>query len=187
MAETKQTNTQKLVFTAVMLALATALSVIPAIQLPFGGKTTIASMVPILLIVFKYDFKWSLLSTFTYSVIQLLLSVAKVLGWGLSPVVLIGCLALDYILAYTVLVVAHPFRKSGVSAIIGSAVALAARFIVHLISGMVLWGYITEKGFIGALWYSITYNGAYMLPELILTVIVMAALVSTKAYKKIVD
>lgn len=184
----KQETIKKLTITAVMIALSTVLSVIPAIQLPFGGKTTFASMLPIMLVVLKYDFKWGLFSTFLYSVIQLFLSLAKVLSWGLSPIVLIGCLLLDYILAYTVLIFAGAFKKQGKAGIIGGVtLALAARYIVHLISGMLLWGYITKKGFWGALWYSIGYNATYMLPELIITLIILAALLSTNAYKKIME
>lgn len=184
----KQETTKKLTFTAVMLALSTVLSMIPAIQLPLGGKTTLASMLPVILVVLKYDFKWGFFTSFLYSVIQLGLSLAKVLGWGLSPMVLIGCLLLDYILAYTVLIFAGCFKKQGKGGIIaGVVLALAARYIVHVISGMVLWGYVSEKGFWGAVWYSVSYNATYMLPELIVTLVIVIALISTNAYKRIME
>ncbi|MBQ7288750.1 MAG: energy-coupled thiamine transporter ThiT [Clostridia bacterium] len=184
----KSKHIQKLTFTAVMLALSTVLSVIPAIQLPFGGKTTFASMLPVMLVVLKYDWKWGFFTPFVYSVIQLGLSLAKVLSWGLSPIVLVGCLLLDYILAYTVLVFAGSFKKRGKTGVIaGVSLALVSRYIMHLLSGMLLWDYITEMGFWDALWYSITYNATYMLPELIITLLILTALLSTKAYKKIME
>ena len=184
----KQETIKKITFTAVMIALATVLSVIPAIQLPLGGKTTLASMLPVMLVVLKYDFKWGLFTTFLYSVIQMCLSIAKVLSWGLSPLLLVGCILLDYIFAYTVLIFAGSFKKHGKAGVIGGVtLALAARYIMHVISGMLLWDYVSEMGFWGALWYSLGYNATYMLPELVLTLIIVAALLSTNAYKKIME
>lgn len=184
----KNGTIKKITFTAIMIALGTALSALPVIQMPFGGKMTIVSMLPVMLVVLKYDFKWGLFSTFLYSVIQMFLSLAEVLGWGLSPLSLVACIMLDYILAYTVLVLAGCFKKHGkVGVIIGVIVALLARYLMHIISGMVLWGYVTEKGFWGALWYSLGYNGAFMIPELIFTPIVVGLLLASGAYRKIME
>ena len=184
----KKENVSKLTLTAVMIALSTVLSVIPAIQLPFGGKTTFASMLPVMLVVLKYDFKWGLFTTFLYSVIQLGLSLGKVLSWGLAPIVLIGCLLLDYILPYTALVLAGSFKARGRAGVIGGvSLALVLRYLFHVLSGIVLWDYITEMGFWGAVVYSLGYNATYMLPELVITLIVLVALLSTSAYKKIME
>ena len=185
----KKENLKRLVLTAIMLGLATALSVIPIFpEPPMGGKITLASMLPIILIVLKYDFKWGLFTTITYSVIQMLLSFAEVLSWGLSAEIFIGVLALDYILPYAFLFVAGVFKKYGkVGVMAGSALALFVRFSFHSLSGMVLWDYITEMGFWGAFTYSALYNGGYMLPELVITEIILGALIATKAYKKIIN
>ncbi len=184
----KRENVSKLTLTAVMIALSTVLSVIPAIQLPFGGKTTLASMLPVMLVVLKYDFKWGLFTSSFYSVIQLCLSLAKVLSWGLSPIVLIGCLLFDYILPYTALILAGSFKKAGKAGIIGGvSLALVVRYLFHVLSGIVLWDYITEMGFWGAVVYSLGYNATYMLPELIVTLIVLVTLLSTNAYKRIME
>ena len=184
----KKENLQRLVLTAVMLGLATALSMIPIFpEPPMGGKITLASMLPIILIVLKYDFRWGLFTTFTYSVIQAMLSFAEVLSWGLSAEIFVGVLLLDYILPYTFLFVAGLFKKYGnLGAMVGTVLALVCRFLFHFLSGMVLWDYITEMGFWGAFGYSVLYNGGYMLPELVVTAVVMGALIATKTYSKII-
>ncbi len=184
----KKENLKRLALTAVMIALAAVLSEFPIVPLPlaFGGKATLASMLPIILIVLKYDFKWGFFTAFTYSVVQMGLSLAKVLSWGLSPIILVGCIMLDYILPYTVLCFAGVFKKKGnVGVMLSATLAMVLRFVMHLFSGLLLWDYITEMGFWGALWYSVTYNGSFMLPEIVITLGVLAALIATKAYKRI--
>lgn len=179
-------TTEKLVVSAMFIALSTVLSVIPAIQLPLGGKATILSMLPVMLIPLRYDFKWGVLTSFVYAVIQMALSFAKVLSWGLTPIVLIAAFLLDYIFAYWVLCFAGAFKKLGYKGhVLGVCVALVLRFLMHFISGIVLWGDIVSDG-IGAIIYSITYNGSYMLPELIFTIIALIILMKTNAYKRIV-
>ena len=183
----KKENLKRLVLTAVMLGLATALSVIPIFpEPPMGGKITLASMLPVILIVLKYDFKWGVLTTVTYSVIQLLLSLGEVLSWSLSGEIFLGVVFLDYILPYAFLFTAGAFKKYGnPGVLVGAGLALVIRFVFHFISGMVLWDYVTDMGFWGAVSYSTLYNGGYMLPELVITELILAALIATKAYKKI--
>ena len=55
--------------------------------------------------------------------------------------------------------------------------AMAARFLCHFFSGTVLFGTFG----LNDVWYSITYNGSYMLPEAILTI---AALLILSAIPK---
>lgn len=179
-------KTEKITFTAIMLALSTALSLIPAIQLPLGGKATLASMLPVILAVRKYGTGWGIFTAVTYSLIQLALSFAKVLSWGLAPAVFIGCVLFDYLLPYSALMLSGLFKHSGKKgALFAAATALAVRFLFHFLSGLILWGYITEKGLMGAVIYSAAYNGAFMLPELFVTLAALAALIGTGAYDRI--
>ena len=100
--------------------------------------------------------------------------------------------ALDYVLAYTLLGLGGLFRnkvkKTGLSLMLGSLVALGGRYLAHILSGYILFSgwaewFFTQEGFPGwgadlvaslspsALgWvYSIVYNGMYMIPEILLT------------------
>lgn len=169
-----QTNTSrrttKLVTAAIMIALATVLSMIKVIQMPMGGSITLLSMLPICIVSIKYGVKFGLATSFAYSLIQLALDFSAALSWGLSKKALVTCFLVDYILAFSALGLAGAFRKkryAGVCA--GVAVAVILRFICHVISGGVIFDIWCEWD--NAWLYSIAYNGAFMLPEMILTMV----------------
>lgn len=175
---------------AIMLALASVLSRIKVFELPWGGAVTLLSMLPVCLFSVHYGIKKGLMVSFLYSLIQLFLSLGAVLSWGLSAFTLVACLLIDYIAAFTVLGFAGMFRSKGVPGwITGTAIAVVFRFCVHFISGVILWksygelwnGFSTDNVYI----YSLLYNGAYMLPEMILTCIGAALLYKSPATKKL--
>ncbi|HBE14417.1 MAG TPA: proton-coupled thiamine transporter YuaJ [Clostridiales bacterium] len=170
---------------AIMIALGTGLSMIKIFELPWGGSITLISMLPVCLLAIRYGVFWGLGAAYVYAVLQLLLSVATVMGWGLSTSVLIACLLLDYILAYTVLGFAGMFRKHGkVGIITGVYLAMGLRLLCHIISGVVLFAVCCPEGW-SPLFYSIVYNGAYMVPETIITVLVLVFLASLPQTKRI--
>lgn len=89
---------------AVMIALATVLSFIKVYNLPWGGSITLLSMLPIAVYSIRYGVAKGIGASFVYSLIQLIQGATEGLfGWGLSSVMLIACILLDYIAAYTVL------------------------------------------------------------------------------------
>ncbi len=170
-------KTKILVEGALMIALATVLSFIQFIKLPWGGSITPLSMLPIVLFSIRRGLKAGLGVSFLFSLIQFVQGITDGLfSWGLTPASLIACIFLDYILAFTVLGLAGLFRKKGLAGwILGIAFAILLRFAMHFLSGVVIWksfgelwgGFFTENTVL----YSLLYNGAYMLPELIFTVI----------------
>ena len=201
---------RRLTESGMMIALATAISFVcslipvPPFNFPFGGGITIAGMLPIILIAYLYGTRWGLLTGFVYSLIQMLLGHATVSslflpveegGMQLGAALLI-C-AIDYIVAYTALGLGGIFRKrlSPVKALVlGSIVALATRYLCHIVSGAVFYGVWAEwfftldgiyetigKGILDtfhgsslSILYSVVYNGCYMIPELIITPAVAA-------------
>lgn len=58
----QKNKTRRLIETAVMLALATVLSVLKIAELPYGGSVTFASMLPLAIIAYRYGAGWGLLS-----------------------------------------------------------------------------------------------------------------------------
>ena len=161
---------------ALMLALAVVLSYIKFFSLPFDGSITLFSMLPICLISIKYGISWGLGTAFCYSWFQIL--QGGVFGWGLTPTMLIASLFLDYILAFSVLGLAGIFRKKGYLGMLAGVVMVCAlRFLVHFLAGVILWANLEQFVAFGREWvghpvlYSICYNGIYMLPETILTVV----------------
>ena len=167
----QNTNTKRMVLTALCISLATVLSMVKVWKMPLGGSVTLLSMLPIAMLSIEYGIKWGLSSAFLYSVFQFFLDFGEVLSWGLTPAILIGTIIFDYLLAYTALGISGVFRSKGLKGICsGILISLLIRFTSHIISGTILFANWCPEGW-NALIYSICYNGAYMLPEMIATMI----------------
>ena len=86
---------------------------------------------------------------------------------------------LDYLLAFTALGLAYAFAKPFGNRLVGVAVGTFGvcflRFICSFLSGWLLWGSYKDSYDWAVnlpVWlYSLIYNGTYMLPETILTVV----------------
>lgn len=176
---------------AIMIALATVLSFIVIYHLPWGGSITLLSMLPICIYGIKYGMKRGLLVSFIFSVIQLFQGISEGLfGWGLTPAALIGCIFLDYIIAFSVIGLSGMFRNKGLVGWVGGiVVALLIRYLCHYLSGAIifgscglLWeGFSTEN-----IWlYSFLYNGSFMLPETVFTAIGAFILLKVPQTKKL--
>ena len=197
MSELKSKNYLKnLSLSAIFIALSTVLSLIKIWKMPLGGSVTLLSMLPIVMLSIMLGLKWGMASAFVYSLIQLALGIALdgILGWGLTPVMLIGTICLDYVLAFSVLGVAGIFRKKGISGIaIGSVTALLLRFLCHFLSGVVIFKNLEQFEIFGnvltnrPILYSICYNGFYMLPEIIITTVGAILIFNTSQIKKIIN
>lgn len=174
------TNISKIVECAIMIALATVLSYLTIFSAPMGGTITAFSQVPIVIIGYRYGFKWGTFTGVVYGILQMLLqglgNFAYVKGIG-SYLILI---LFDYIIAFAVLGIGGAiFRKAIKQQVLsigmGAVVASALRFLSHFISGVTIWG--EYAGGWKSVWtYSFGYNGFYMLFEGIITVVGVVAL-----------
>lgn len=174
-----------------MLALATVLSFVRVYKLPWGGSITLLSMLPICVYSIKRGVKPGMMVSFLFALIQFGQGIMDGLfSWGLTPVMLIGCILLDYLLPFSVLGLAGMFRKKNFPGwIVGITVSILLRFVMHFLSGVIIWKSM------GALWegfstenfalYSLLYNGCYMLPELVFTLIGAVILLKTPVIKKL--
>lgn len=168
----KISNIQMLTESAIMLALSVALNELTPIQFPFGGSVTFFSQLPILIIGYRYGIRQGLLTGFTMGVVEMLFGLKNfsyVTGIG-SYLILIFA---DYIIAFSVLGLGAMFKKKiknqALSLAAAGAVVSVLRFVCHFVSGATIWsGYAEDTP---VLIYSLTYNGGYMLPELIMTVV----------------
>ena len=199
MSTQKKFNTERLVISAIFIALASVLSVLQPFSLPQGGGITILSMLPIVILSYRYGMGWGFISAFTYSIVQMLLGFKTVSAFFMPGddqqiwyKAIIICL-LDYVIAYTVIGLGGLFRKkanASVALCLGSVVALSVRYIVHIISGAIFFAAWAEWWFTDvmggdfgaqvladysgaglAMFYSVIYNGLYMIPEILLTAI----------------
>lgn len=158
---------------AIMIALATLLSVFTVYKLPFGGSVTLFSQLPIIIIAYRYGTKQGLFTGLVMGVLQLLLG-AENLSYVTGLLAVLILVFADYIVAFGVLGLSGIFRKRfknpALELSLGAAVTSFIRYICHIISGATIWkGYAPEST--SALSYSIKYNASYMIPELIVTVI----------------
>ena len=201
-------KTKKLVITSMLIAIATVLSFIPLIKLPFGGSVTPASMMPVVLMAYLFGVKKGLFGAFVYSLVQLFIGLDTVSAFFLpgdaqmSVVSAVIVCFLDYIVAYTCLGLAGIFRCDGKDSlprlVAGVAFACIMRYLVHIVSGAVFFGVWADWFFADStglasieslkpfcdwvmhtfsgsglsVFYSVIYNGAYMIPETIITLIV---------------
>lgn len=197
----QNTKTQRLIVSALLLAIATVLSIIQIFKLPFGGGITLVSMLPIVIIAYRYGTAWGLFAAFVGSLLQMLTGFDTVSSFflpGDNQLILwqaIFVLFMDYIVAYTAVGLGGVFRNKiknpSLALCLGAIFALFLRYIAHIISGAVVFGiwaewFFTQEGFysIGSqimnsfsgtslsVVYSVFYNGLYMIPEIILTGIV---------------
>ena len=180
-------TTQQLVVSAVMIALAAILSMIKVWAMPLGGSVTLLSMLPIVIISIRYGVKWGFVTSFLYAIVQIFMNLGVMMSWGMTPAIWIGCLVFDYLVAYGILGIAGLFRDRGViGACAGITLALVLRFVSHFISGSIFFDVWCPEGW-NVYWYSICYNGTYMLPELIFTLVASILLFQLPAWKKIAD
>lgn len=166
---TKKTNIQRLTESAVMLAFSVVLSQIKIASLPFGGSVTAFSMLPLIIIAYRYGIKWGVFTCSVYGLIQMVMDL-NYFSYATSLFAAIMILLFDYIIAFGVLGFAGAFRNrinnQAVALALGTVLVCALRYICHDITGFSVW-YIFAEGEL--LKYVLTYNASYMLPEALAT------------------
>jgi len=164
----KRTNARMLVEAGVMIALAQVLSYIVIYQLPQGGSVTAGSMVPIMFFAVRWGNIKGILAGAVYGILQFILGPK----WSFHIISIL----FDYIIAFACLGLAGSFRYRGIAGILsGTFVAVLGRFICHVISGAVVFASFAPEG--QNPWiYSILYNGGFLLPELIVSMVIIGIL-----------
>ncbi len=153
-----QTNVRRLTEGAVAVALASVLARIIVWEMPQGGSITAASMVPIFVFALRWGAGWGALAGVAFG---LLSNIGRF--FVATPVQF----ALDYLVAFAALGLAGLFPRQP---ILGVPAGGAGRYLAHVVSGVVFFASYAPKG-TSPLIYSILYNGAYMLPEVVISVI----------------
>lgn len=158
---------------AVMVALATVLSMLPLMEMPYGGSITVASALPILVLSYRRGVRYGVLSAVLYSALQLLTGL-KHLSFFTTWYSILAVILLDYLLAFTAIGLGGLFRRlfsSQANALtVGALSVSAVRYILHTIAGATVWAGISIPTS-ATLIYSISYNATYMLPETLVLVI----------------
>ncbi|WP_163192749.1 energy-coupled thiamine transporter ThiT [Clostridium thermarum] len=156
----------------IVIALSTVLSMIAIVKMPYGGSVTLASMVPIILLSMVHGPEIGLLAGFLYGIVQFILG-----PYVLHPIQVL----FDYPLPFMALGLAGYFKDNK---ILGTVTAVGSRFLFHYLAGIIFWGSYAAEYNMSPYVYSFLYNGAYLLPELIISAVIIK-LVPINNLKKI--
>ena len=157
---------------AIMIAIAQVLSMIKLWEMPWGGSVVLA-MVPLVFFAVRWGLKQGLLVSFTFGLLQLIfdgvfaISIPSMLG--------------DYIVAFGVIGLAGLAKGQKLNWLTGTLYAGIARFLVHWVVGATVWAMYMPDIFLGMNmsnpWiYSALYNACYMVPNILVTAVVLALL-----------
>lgn len=163
----KKFSTKVLVEGGIMLGLAMALSYVKIYNLPNGGSVTAGSMVPILLFAYRHGMAKGLVVGAAFGLLQFIFGPM----YSFHPISIL-C---DYVLAFAMLGLGGVFGKGLYQGLAGVTLAVALRFVNHVISGVVVFASYAPAGQ-NPVVYSSIYNASYMIPELIISLMLFGLL-----------
>ena len=168
-------TTKQLTYSAVALALAMVCSMIKFANLPMGGSVTLCSMLFIVLIGYWFGPYVGLTTAFAYGLLQF---VVEPIFYTLPQMLI------DYPLAFGALGLAGFFagKKHGLQ--LGYLVGVIGRYIFAVISGVVFFGAYAPEG-TPAIVYSLGYNATYIVPEAVITLIIISIPAVSKALAQV--
>ena len=155
-----------------MIALSTVFSLIKVVEMPYGGSVTLASMLPIVIAVFRHGAAWGVGTALVNSAVQLLLGLNS-LSYFSTWQSIVAIILLDYIVAFGVFALSGVFKRiekrQNYAFLYGVLLSSVLRYVCHVISGATVWAGLSIPTN-AALIYSLSYNATYMLPETIILV-----------------
>jgi len=156
-------TTKMLINISLMLAMATVLHYLRIYHFPQGGSVTLGAMIPLLLISFRYGAGVGALAGFIFGLINLLQD-----PFILHPIQVL----FDYPLPFMAIGLAGIFQRK---IFLSTLLAFCGRFLCHFISGVVFFASYAPEG-MSPIIYSITANATYLVPELIITCLILKIL-----------
>ena len=171
---------------AILIAAAEVLSLLKLYEFPQGGSITL-EMLPIFLYCIRWGLRPGLTASAAYGILQL---VTGIYAWTWQSV--LG----DYLIPFTLLGICGVFRAfpGGVylkikgelhlfpcDVYLGTLAGAAARFLSHWVTGATVWAIYMPDEFFGMTmtspwFYSLLYNGSYMILDTALCLIVFAVM-----------
>lgn len=163
----KRFNVRMITEGGMMIALSVLLSYIKLYQLPNGGSVTAGSMIPLMIFAIRWGVGPGLLVGGTYGLIDFILK-----PYFYHPLQFL----LDYPVAFALLGLAGlgylSNKSNGYGKLsIGILLGIAGRAISHTLSGVIF--FAEYAGDQNPWIYSIIYNMTYLVPELIISLLVL--------------
>lgn len=166
----KKVNTWMIVEGGICIALFMVLKQIKLFEMPMGGSITAGAMVPLFFFAYRWGGIYGILAGVVAGVLDFILGTK----YSFHPVSLL----FDYPIAYGFLGVAGFFGKKASSKVAGAFLGVLGRFACHVLSGVVVfYSYAEGKN---PLLYSMAYNGTFLLPELIISMVILIPLLYIK-------
>lgn len=132
----------------------------------FGGSLSLV-MIPLVLCAVRWGVGYGLASGLVFGTLKYFFSNGFAITWE--------SMLLDYSIAYMMLGLAGLLKGKSGTAWLAALIGCIGRFVVHFISGVTIYAEYVEPIFgwngSSSVIYSVLYNGSYMLPNTILTVL----------------
>ena len=168
-----RTNLRALCEAAIFVAIAVVLNLIRIDVLPQGGSVNL-TLIPLAFIAIRWGPGWGLGAGFVFGFIKAITGGGFAWGWQ--------ALLLDYFLAGTVIGLAGLFYRKGSGWPVVAVMAGGyAQYAVHWLAGGLIWADWMPPEFLGMpmanpWFYSLIYNGVYMLPNILICAVVTGLL-----------
>ncbi len=161
----RKTSTRMLAEAGLMLALAQILSYVKVYEAPFGGSVTAGSMIPIMLFALRWGAGWGVAVGAVYGVMQFLLG-GEIYSYHIISILF------DYLVAFGMLGLAGILKGTVKGVLTGTFLGVFGRFACHVVSGVIVWASYAPEG-MNPWIYAVLYNGSYLLPEFILSTLIL--------------
>jgi len=146
--------------------------------MPYGGSVTLGSMVPVLWLSMRRGVYAGLIAGAIFGILAIPIDIALL---PYSPIATPLQAVLEYPVAFAVLGLAGIFHKKTVAfTIAGVAISVFIKFLVHYFVGVFIWYYVYEFPAFGQYLYPAVYNGLFLVPEFIISAIIITILVKKR-------
>lgn len=162
-------TTKMLVEGAIAIALSFILARFTLFKMPQGGEITPGQMIPLIIFSLRYGAKKGFLIGAVYGILDMMFG-----GYVIHPIQAI----LDYPLPYGLIGLSGLFSdefkrtRSFAPVLKGTFIAIIARYITHVLSGVVFFSSFAPEGQ-NALVYSIIYNASYLAVEYAIALVIL--------------
>ncbi len=166
------------IFTAIALALSYLKIPIGLEFGGFGGSISLV-MIPLVLCAIRWGLGWGLGTGLVFGILKFFIGGGSAVNWQ--------SMLLDYFVAYMFVGFAGLIVRKPKLAWLSALIGCLGRFLVHFVSGITIYAEYMYDIFglpMTNTWvYSVLYNGSYMLPNTVLTVLCVGALALTPLSK----
>ncbi len=171
----KNVDIKAMTFSAIMVAVAMALSAITLFRMPQGGSVTPLSMLPIALIAYAFGTRQGVIAGICLGLLNLIMG-----PYVIHPAQLL----IDYPFAFGALGLGGIWKNSSNGLLKAYVTGVVGRYIFAVISGIIFFAEYAPEGWnpvTWSLWYNITYLGV----EGIITCIIISLPPVKKAFERL--